>query len=66
MIALMIEAMAGSRLGLQVMIDELKLHGEMTAESFVEERESQLDLLFPEAQLLPGAYAAPCAVIRLM
>lgn len=39
----------------QVMINELGLHGEMTAESFVEEREFQLDLLFPESQLLPGA-----------
>lgn len=39
----------------RVFLDELHLHGELTAEAFIEEREHMLDDLFPSAQLLPGA-----------
>ncbi len=38
----------------QVMIDDLELQGQLTAEDFVAMRETELDKLFPTAQLLPG------------
>jgi hypothetical protein len=39
---------------LQVLIDELQLHGQITPEEFLRQREEQLDKLFPTAQLMPG------------
>jgi hypothetical protein len=39
---------------LQVLLDDLQLHGRITAEEFLKQREEQLDLLFPTAQLMPG------------
>lgn len=42
-------------LELQVLIDDMQLHGQITAEEFLKQREEQLDKLFPTAQLLPGA-----------
>ncbi|CAG9461296.1 unnamed protein product [Pedinophyceae sp. YPF-701] len=39
----------------QVLVDDLGLHGRITPEAFVQERERILDELFPDAQLLPGA-----------
>mmetsp|Transcript_14483 Transcript_14483/g.31463 ORF Transcript_14483/g.31463 Transcript_14483/m.31463 type:complete len:240 (+) Transcript_14483:61-780(+) len=38
----------------QILIDELQLHGQMTAEQFVKEREEILDELFATSPLLPG------------
>lgn len=38
----------------QVLIDELQLHGQITPEEFLRQREEQLDKLFPTAQLMPG------------
>lgn len=40
---------------LQLLIDELQLHGQITAEEFLKQREEQLDKLFPTAELMPGA-----------
>ena len=39
----------------QTLVDELGLHGQITPEQFLAEREEALDSLFPTAQLLPGA-----------
>ncbi|GJP30163.1 hypothetical protein CLOM_g22669 [Closterium sp. NIES-68] len=39
----------------QVVLDELDLHGEISAEEFLRERESLLREEFPNCQLLPGA-----------
>jgi HAD superfamily hydrolase (TIGR01509 family) len=39
----------------QVLIDELQLHGKISAEEFVKEREEKLHKLFPLCQLMPGA-----------
>jgi hypothetical protein len=39
---------------LQLAIDELQLHGQITAEDFLKQREEQLDALFPTAELMPG------------
>lgn len=39
---------------MQVLIDELQLHDQISAEEFLRQREEQLDKLFPTAQLMPG------------
>lgn len=39
---------------MQVLIDELQLHGQISAEEFLRQREVELDKLFPTAQLMPG------------
>jgi beta-phosphoglucomutase-like phosphatase (HAD superfamily) len=39
----------------QVLIDDLQLAGQLSAEEFVALREVELDRLFPTAQLMPGA-----------
>jgi len=39
---------------LQLLIDELQLQGQITAEEFLKQREEQLDKLFPTAALMPG------------
>jgi hypothetical protein len=39
---------------LQVLIDELELHGQISPEEFIKQREEQLDKLFPTAQLMSG------------
>jgi hypothetical protein len=38
-----------------VLIDELGLEGQLTAQDFLSQREALLDALFPTAQLMPGA-----------
>jgi hypothetical protein len=37
-----------------VMIEQLGLQGQMTAEGFIEEREAELLKLFPYSDLMPG------------
>ena len=39
----------------QALIDELQLHGQLSAEDFVKEREEKLHALFPSCELMPGA-----------
>jgi (DL)-glycerol-3-phosphatase len=39
----------------QALIDELQLHGQITAEEFVKEREQMLHDLFPECDVMPGS-----------
>ena len=39
----------------QTLVDELDLHGHVTPEQFLSEREEALDSMFPTSQLLPGA-----------
>ena len=39
----------------QTLVDELDLHGHITPEQFLTEREEALGSMFPTAQLLPGA-----------
>lgn len=39
----------------QVLIDELGLHGQLTPQEFLQQREEILDRLFPNSQLMPGA-----------
>ncbi|KAI7840608.1 hypothetical protein COHA_005758 [Chlorella ohadii] len=39
----------------RTLVDELDLHGKITPEEFLTEREEALDEMFPTAQLLPGA-----------
>ena len=41
-------------------MDELGLHGQISAEAFLREREEALDAMFPTAQLLPGAGGRCC------
>jgi hypothetical protein len=36
------------------LIDELQLHGQISPEEFIKQREAQLDKLFPTAELMPG------------
>ena len=38
-----------------IFVAELELEGQLTPEEFLEQREGQLDALFPTAALLPGA-----------
>lgn len=38
----------------QVLIDELQLHGQLSAQQFLQQREEILDKLFPTSPLLPG------------
>lgn len=40
----------------RLMVRELQLEGELSAEDFLVQREKDLDELFPTAQLLPGAH----------
>jgi HAD superfamily hydrolase (TIGR01509 family) len=39
----------------QILIDELQLHGQISAEDFKKEREEKLHKLFPSCKLMPGA-----------
>ncbi|KAF6262827.1 HAD-like domain-containing protein [Scenedesmus sp. NREL 46B-D3] len=39
----------------QVLIDDLQLHGQLTAQQFLQQREAILDRLFPSSPLMPGA-----------
>eukprot|EP00878_Enallax_costatus_P022189 GHUV01023530.1.p1 GENE.GHUV01023530.1~~GHUV01023530.1.p1 ORF type:complete len:213 (+),score=49.06 GHUV01023530.1:24-662(+) len=39
----------------QVFIDDMQLHGQLTPEEFLQQREAILDRLFPTSQLMPGA-----------
>jgi pseudouridine-5'-monophosphatase len=39
----------------QVLVDETGLHGQLTAEDFLQQREEILDRLFPTSELMPGA-----------
>ena len=39
----------------QVLINETDLHGQLTAEQFLKQREEILDKLFPTSELMPGA-----------
>jgi hypothetical protein len=41
-------------LPLQVLIDELQLHGQLSAQQFLQQREEILDRLFPSSPLMPG------------
>lgn len=38
----------------QILVKELGLEGVLTPEEFVEERETMLESMFPNAELLPG------------
>ena len=38
----------------RLLVDELKLEGQLTPEDFLQQREAELDELFPTSQLLPG------------
>lgn len=55
----------------QIFVDELGLHGQLTAEQLLQDREAALDALFPTCQLMPGAerllrhlsaHGIPCAL----
>lgn len=55
----------------QVLIDELRLQGQLTAQEFLQRREAVLDKLLPNSALMPGAerlvrhlaaHGVPCAV----
>jgi hypothetical protein len=37
-----------------VLIDDLQLHGQLTAQQFLQQREEILDRLFPNSPLMPG------------
>ena len=39
----------------EILIEDLGLQGQLTAEAFIEEREALLHELFPSSQLMPGA-----------
>lgn len=39
----------------ELLVSELGLQGQISAEQFLKEREEALDELFPTSQLLPGA-----------
>lgn len=38
-----------------VLVAELQLEGQLSAQEFLDQREEALDLLFPTSSLLPGA-----------
>jgi hypothetical protein len=42
---------------LQVLIDDLQLHGLLSAQEFLQQREEILDRLFPSSPLMPGEAA---------
>ena len=40
----------------RILVEDTGLQGRLTPEDFLREREAKLDLLFPTAELLPGAF----------
>ena len=44
----------------RILVEDAGLQGRLTPEEFLREREAKLDLLFPTAELMPGASELPC------
>lgn len=49
----------------RILVKDTGLQGRLTPEEFLREREAKLDLLFPMAELMPGAQNCPafCALM---
>ena len=44
----------------RILVEDTGLQGRLTPEEFLREREEKLDLLFPSAELMPGASDLSC------
>ena len=44
----------------RILVEDAGLQGRLTPEEFLREREAKLDLLFPTAELMPGASDLSC------